>query len=442
MSSVAERIAIEVDGLTIEVERLEDGTFCKPDYLAGAEREVVGVGTHGKGSYGQGMSVETGFRPYVAGMPSENNEGKHNITTPATDAAALWDGWGTALKPAYEPIILAMKPRDGTFANNALEHGVAGIWVDGCRVGTADNLNGGTYSEGGKAGPMPGDTRKGAALGMFEPGAKPDYPYKQPAGRWPPNVLLSHTDRCVRVGTRRVRGNGHFPDGGKRTGEKPTGIYGAFSGNESPERHLKDETVEAWDCSPDCPVRLVGEDSGEIKTGNIKPHKQRLGDAPFQKNTSTHITSTFSGDHGTAARFYPNLEPDNRFKYCAKASRRERNAGLEGMEERESHKMSGGICIAKGRTAAKGKATMQNHHPTVKPLAVMRWLCRLTKTPTGGVVLDPFAGSGTTGMAAIMEGREFIGIEIDADYLEIARRRIEWAREQVREPVQLELEVE
>lgn len=110
------------------------------DRAAGAEREVVGTGAHGKGSYSQGMSKKTGFRPYVAGLPSENNNGQHAITAPATPAAQLWDGWGTALKPAWEPIIVAMKPRDGTFAENAQAWGVAGLWVDGGRVLGSEEL--------------------------------------------------------------------------------------------------------------------------------------------------------------------------------------------------------------------------------------------------------------------------------------------------------------
>jgi site-specific DNA-methyltransferase (adenine-specific) len=108
----------------------------------------------------------------------------------------------------------------------------------------------------------------------------------------------------------------------------------------------------------------------------------------------------YANDSGSAARFF----------YCAKASRSERECDGE----------------------------VDNPHPTVKPLDLMRYLARLTKTPTGGVVLDPFMGSGTTGMAAVMERRDFVGIEQEAEYLEIARQRIEWAAAQ---PQQLRLEI-
>ena len=126
------------------------------------------------------------------------------------------------------------------------------------------------------------------------------------------------------------------------------------------------------------------------------------------------------GDSGSAARFF----------YCAKASRSERNAGLEGMEERRSESAVGmGSVTASNwgdpdEKVYERKTVHQNHHPTVKPIALMRYLVRLTKTPTGGVVLDPFMGSGTTGIACVLEGREFIGIEMNEEYVEIAEKRI------------------
>jgi len=134
------------------------------------------------------------------------------------------------------------------------------------------------------------------------------------------------------------------------------------------------------------------------------------------------------GDSGSAARFF----------YCAKASRSERNAGLEGMEERE---IKGAVGM-KTVTAAKWgdpdepvyerNTKAKNHHPTVKPIALMRYLVRLTKTPTGGVVLDPFMGSGTTGIACLLEGRDFIGIEREEEYYAIAEKRIAEAQKQPR----------
>ncbi len=142
------------------------------------------------------------------------------------------------------------------------------------------------------------------------------------------------------------------------------------------------------------------------------------------------------GDSGSAARYFKVCEQDepaSRFLYTSKARKKERNAGLEGMVETDSMKWAGGNDM-KGLAgkypdgSPRPKQKQQNHHPTVKPLALMRYLCRLSRTPTGGVVLDPFMGSGTTGKAAILEGREFIGIELDPEYFEIAKKRIATAQ--------------
>lgn len=127
-------------------------------------------------------------------------------------------------------------------------------------------------------------------------------------------------------------------------------------------------------------------------------------------------------DSGSAARFF----------YCAKASKRDRDEGLDGMPvtERRTHgDMAPDVSGTSHNTTGQAPALARNHHPTVKPTALMRYLCRLV-TPPGGVVLDPFTGSGSTGKAAALEGFDFIGIELDAEYLEIARRRIEHAQMQ------------
>jgi len=130
-----------------------------------------------------------------------------------------------------------------------------------------------------------------------------------------------------------------------------------------------------------------------------------------------------------------------RFLYSPKASRSERNAGLEGMPEKERvdyggfHSEQG---LINNNRNPENRTPMQNHHPTVKPLALMRYLVRLTKTPTGGVVLDPFMGSGSTGIACKLEGREFIGIEREPEYVEIAEKRIAEAQLQLRLPLEVQ----
>jgi hypothetical protein len=305
-----------------------------------AEREVIG---QSEWSHQKGIPLPNqydGQRQYL------------DITAPATDAAALWDGWGTALKPAFEPVIVAMKPTDGTFAHNAQKWGVAGLWVDGGRIPT----NGESVSLHGRN-PV-GNGWDPRWSGGQEPGQTPG----QKLGRWPANVIL-------------------------------------------------DEEAAA----------MLDEQSGESTSSGPRP----LPQGPNYKNE-------VYGDGMGGCENHTNRRADtggaSRFFYCAKASRAERNAGLEGMEERERVV---GIPQSEGRVNHQKHANgehvaiaAQNHHPTVKPLALMQYLCRLTKTPTGGIILDPFMGSGSTGIAAVREGRSFVGIELDADYCEIARRRI------------------
>ena len=159
--------------------------------------------------------------------------------------------------------------------------------------------------------------------------------------------------------------------------------------------------------------------------------------AELMENTdTTPITTNLSKLFGYASHVITNYIQETektapkRFLYTAKASRSERNAGLEGMAEKDGGHYAQDEWSRKnmGNKPDAERKPVQNHHPTVKPLALMRYLARLTKTPTGGVVLDPFMGSGTTGMAAVLEGRDFIGIELNAEYLEIAERRIQEAQ--------------
>ena len=235
---------------------------------------------------------------------------------------------------------------------------------------------------------------------------------------------------CQRVGTRRVKAD----KGGEAPAAATWGTYGT-----TPGRHYADadglEAVEEWACVDGCAVKALAEQSGERKAaGHYNGEVTAVRHGFIGGNTDA---GWGYGDTGTAARFFPNFEPspldtlDAPWLYTAKASRREREAGLEGMPERDAPTMSGGEFRNPAWDNARSNKEMRarNHHPTVKSLALMRWLVRLV-TPPGGVVLDPFTGSGTTGMAAVMEGFAFVGVEQDAEYVEIARRRIAWAQEQ------------
>lgn len=269
-------------------------------------------------------------------------------TLPSTPEAKLWNGWKShGLKPAYEPIILAMKPNEGTYAENALKHGVSGLNIDGGRI----PLNG--------ENPPTGSAKRVYKNNQYTEkkiyGDNKQTPLK---GRYPANIILDEVAAEMLDKQTGVLQSGDCPNGFK--GEYKANIYGKYQNNQ-----INPDTVYA--------------------------------------------------DRGGASRFF----------YCAKASKAERNAGLEGIEEKNVSHDGRDKYIE--NPYQRHDNIQSNNHPTVKPLKLMEYLCILTRTPTGGIVLDPFMGSGTTGMACVNTERKFIGIEQDIEYCEIAVRRIIYA---------------
>lgn len=250
--------------------------------------------------------------------------GEIDDNNPITEAATYWNGYGTALKPAHEPCVLARKPLEGTVANNVLKHGTGGLNIDGTRIQTKENLNGGTYS---------------GELRQIE------------GSEW------QNTDRKDGKGSGFRRGVGEFV--------QPTGRF---------------------------PANLIHDGSDEV------------------------------------VAVFPN--ESSRFFYTAKASKSERNAGLEGFELRP------GGSNAKGYTAdvARGldrNRPVANHHPTVKPLSLTKYLATLIKPPTGGRLLVPFSGSGSEMIGALQAGWEYVeGVELTKEYIPIAEARIKYWLEQ------------
>lgn len=305
-----------------------------------------------------------------------------DITAPATDAAKQWEGWGTALKPAHEPIVVARKPLAGTVAANVLQHGTGALNIDGCRVGTAGGTAGSNF----------------AKTGLFGIGGKASIEQLN-AGRWPANLVLTHAAECADT------------------------------------------------CAPSCPVAALDAQSGvsmskaavmPIPKGHAFAGESHGGDGSANGESLRGFNDT-----GGASRFFTVADYDPiadavPFAYIAKPGRAERDAGLDGLPERHvapeyrpNDDGSNGLSSRRhGVTTPR-----QNHHPTVKPVELMRWLVRLV-TPTGGTVLDPFAGSGTTLVAARLEGFAAVGIEMTADYLSIIEGRLAWAAQQA---VQLSL---
>jgi hypothetical protein len=236
-------------------------------------------------------------------------------------------------------------------------------------------------------------------------------------------VLVHHED-CVEVGTtvllgdQRETGNGTWPGGFADVGSE--------LGDSEPNAPVYgDEQVPVWECVEGCPVRMLDEQSGRLTSGK----EPRGGFVPHEPAAREGIYGGGKGlwkDEQAAGSLFGDSGGASRFFYCAKVSRAERNAGLEGFDELPSLKMDPTSAMA--RDGNRGSFVARNHHPTVKPIALMRWLVRLV-TPPNGTVLDPFLGSGTTGVASALEGFNFVGIEREADYMKIAEARIRFWKE-------------
>jgi len=257
-----------------------------------------------------------------------------------------WQGWGTALKPANEPIVVARKPLEKglTVADNVLKYGCGAINIDGSRIDYA--------SEADKKSAMPGDSKLASSIYSTNTDGSKDY-IQNPHGRWPANIIL-------------------------------------------------DEAA----------AEMLDEQSGVLKTNSGKSVGSKVGaKSIYGSELDGKTYDNLKGDSGGASRFF----------YVAKASKSERNAGLEGMPEKtpndgRSSGLSSGM-------PEKAMATQANFHPTVKPIKLMQYLINLV-TPPNGTVLDPFMGSGSAGVAAKNLGFKFVGIELSAEYFEIAKKRI------------------
>jgi site-specific DNA-methyltransferase (adenine-specific) len=290
-------------------------------------------------------------------------------TKPATPEAQQWQGWGTALKPAFEPVIVARKGIEGTVANNVLKWGTGGLNIDGSRIGYADETDGGDW-----------DRFKG-----------------------------HQSNKTIR---KNLDGNlgetlDERVDNGKQSGRWPANII------------LDPYTAE-----------LLDEQSGQTKSGNIKPHASNNSSTIYGNGSGFQpdITGSHIGDIGGASRFF----------YVAKASKRDRNEGLDELLETPAADMVDREPDSAGmnspRAGAGRTSGAKNFHPTVKPTSLMEYLIKLV-TPPNGTVLDPFTGSGSTGKAAILQGFDFIGIEMTEEYLPIIEGRLKHAEAIVAERI-------
>jgi site-specific DNA-methyltransferase (adenine-specific) len=258
-----------------------------------------------------------------------------------------WKGWGTALKPAWEPIIVARKPVEGSVAENVLKYGTGAMNIDKSRIeGESIPIN------------------KLEEWSGFGQKVKPDYEQEiNTKGRWPANLIHDGSEEVTELFPQARSSQG----GGQSSGKKSS-MFG-------------------------------------------------IGDKGWNSGDSQYY------DSGSAARFF----------YCAKASKEDRDEGLDGAQKQFLATMGNGIG-EREHDPKEPSAWVKNNHPTVKPTALMRYLCNLVTQPNGKI-FDPFMGSGSTGKAALMDGFNFIGTELDPGYFEIAKRRIEAAAAQMLLPL-------
>ena len=344
-------VAIEDAGFEIRdmIEWVYGSGFPKSHNLALAIDKMEGATGH----RGKAINIKgAGTRKDIQGIEkqAQNSEFYHKpYNEPLTENAKYWNGYGTALKPAHEPCVLARKPIEGTVANNVLKHGTGGLNIDGTRVGTEEvkvaTTEGGKFAMWNKDGDNKGFTRhngNGTAHNL---------------GRFPANLIHDGSDEVV----------GLFP---------------------------------------------------QTKTGKVASHSDK---GMWGSGADTSYNDPGGG--GSASRFF----------YTAKASKSERNAGLEGFEDIKldigDDRPSGSFNERFGHNEPR---PTKNAHPTVKPLSLTKYLATLIKPPTGGRLLVPFSGSGSEMIGALQAGWEYVeGVELTEEYIPIAEARIKYWLDQM-----------
>jgi site-specific DNA-methyltransferase (adenine-specific) len=310
------------------------------DKIEGNEREVVG----------ERLVLD------MTGGNYKNTFDKTDKQFDITKGQSKYEGWGTALKPANEPICVARKPlSEKTIAENVIKWGTGGINIEGCRVGT-EPISHGTSKADIRGGSLDG------SISSTRPRLQVEEVITE--GRFPANIILDET-----------------------------------------AAELLDEQSGI--------TSVTGKRSEKSIANCIEARKNNKGNSQCDVGGNIKKITEYANDKGGASRFF----------YVAKVSKKERNLGLDSFEDK----------IIEGRDEGQDERSVaykkrpsptKNTHPTLKPINLMTYLCRLV-TPEGGIVLDPFMGSGSTGIAARLEGFRFLGMEQDKSYFEIAQARIE-----------------
>jgi site-specific DNA-methyltransferase (adenine-specific) len=355
--------------------RIEDAGFEIRDQIMW----IYGSGFPKSHNIGKAVDKKLDNEREVVGHNPNHRERNNNLkemlslNNPITTKGnSEWEGWGTALKPAHEPIVMARKPFKGTVVNNVLEWGTGGINIDASRI-----------------------------------------EYQSEDDKWKNNLQISTENS----------NNGWKRDAHKKPIERESNSQGRF-----PANIIFDEEAG----------KILDEQSGISKsTGGRSGNKEGIWNGRY--NGEVRNENPGLGDVGGASRFF----------YCPKTSKKDRNEGLDEFKGKQVGTLNanssdlenyGGSSL--GASSLKGDhkppQPKQNFHPTVKPTDLMLYLIRLV-TPERGVTLDPFMGSGSTGKAAIRGGFDFIGIEREKEYIEIAKARIKYEQEKQKPDSQIKL---
>jgi len=329
------------------------------DKKLGNQREVVGEKVRG-----DVQKAKENGAGYLADPANRNNTKQFGYGTQTiTKGNSEWEGWGTALKPAHEPIVMARKPlSEKTVVDNVLEWGTGGINIDESRIGVDENDPNHRSIDNKNV-----HTTNFANNGNPRPDKIPNQESQiNPQGRFPANIIFDE-------------------EAGK----------------------------------------ILDEQTGELKSGDMPGKYKGWGKNGIYGSADNELEQTYYGDSGGASRFF----------YCPKTSKTDRNEGLDDFEDKEAPKRDDGqpygMNTNKFRPDGSERKPVQpkkNNHPTVKPTDLMLYLIRMV-TPKSGTTLDPFMGSGSTGKAAVRGGFDFVGIEMDKEYMEIAKARIQYEQD-------------
>jgi DNA modification methylase len=333
------------------------------------------------------------------GMPKSTDLGKEIRKINDQQLLGLYDGFGTALKPYWEPILMFRKPiKESSVVAQLKATGTGGINIEASRVRHSSKEDFEAHKKGVDAIKARGGKMANSWKNSSDLSGANDV---KTSGRFPPNLVIVHSDLCIKMGTEMVAMPpiNRFDDGAKP--------FGGGAGHKYTTVHRDDEEVEIWDCHHSCPVRWLNYHSGAVSE---KPAKKKKGEPRVEKQEPLG-----------ASKYFFNVNPDSTFFYVPKPNQREKDEGLDGDEE--------------------------NEHVSVKPVRLMEYLVKMV-TPPKGIVLDPYCGSGTTCVAAIRSGFDFIGIEKETPSAATSQSRVENALrerrelETQREAFELSLELE